>query len=175
MYFEAETNGVQYEVNVNEVRGFWQIGIREKGKDWVHYNLPKTSHHRVEGAISFLFNNSSYWIDVTGEDTEYTIYTRNAFRTVKIYNEESLLHESLKRGGAIGGGDQLTSGMPGKIVKIMVEPGQQIKAGQPLLIMEAMKMENEMRAAQDCKIKEVKVKAGETVEAGAVLITFAKA
>jgi biotin carboxyl carrier protein len=63
--------------------------------------------------------------------------------------------------------------MPGKIVKIFAKPGDEIKAGQPLLIMEAMKMENEMRAASDVKIKEVLVKEGENVESGATLVTFA--
>jgi biotin carboxyl carrier protein len=47
-----------------------------------------------------------------------------------------------------------------------------VKSGKPLLIMEAMKMENEMRASVDVKIKEVCVKQGDSVESGAVLITF---
>jgi biotin carboxyl carrier protein len=85
-----------------------------------------------------------------------------------------LLHESLKAGGGMGAGANMSSGMPGKIVKIFVKPGQEVKAGDPLLIMEAMKMENEMRAAADVKIKEVLVKEGENVESGATLVTFAK-
>ncbi len=83
-----------------------------------------------------------------------------------------LLHESLKKGGGFGGDAQLKSGMPGKIIEIFVKAGDEVKAGKPLLIMEAMKMENEMRAASDVKIKEVCVKQGDSVESGAVLIKF---
>ncbi len=62
--------------------------------------------------------------------------------------------------------------MPGKIIEIFVKDGDEVKAGKPLLIMEAMKMENEMRAAGDVKIKKIKVKQGDSVETGAVLIEF---
>ena len=111
-------------------------------------------------------------MDVMGAGNEYMVYTRGSYRSVKIFNDESLLHESLKRGGSLSGGDKLTSGMPGKIVKVMVEKGQAVKAGAPLLIMEAMKMENEMRATHDVVVKEVMVKPGDSVESGATLITF---
>jgi biotin carboxyl carrier protein len=111
---------------------------------------------------------------VISKGTEYTVYTRGAHKTLKIYNEEKLLHESLKSGGAFGGGGNLSSGMPGKIVKIFVKPGDQVKEGDPLLIMEAMKMENEMRAGAAVKVKDVLVKAGDNVESGATLVTFEK-
>ncbi|MNT90856.1 Biotin carrier protein MADF [compost metagenome] len=67
---------------------------------------------------------------------------------------------------------ELKSGMPGKIIEIFAKEGDIVKANKPLLIMEAMKMENEMRSARDVKIKEIKVKQGDSVEAGAVLIKF---
>ena len=114
-------------------------------------------------------------VDVVGEGTKYEVYTRGSYRSIKIFNDEMLLHESLKGGGALGGGSDLASGMPGKIVKIMVKPGDAVKEGDPLLIMEAMKMENEMRAAKDCVVKTVHVKEGQTIEGGANLITFENA
>ena len=113
-------------------------------------------------------------MDVIGKDTEYTVFTRNSYRNVKIYNDEMLLHASLKRGGGMGGDMELKSGMPGKIIEIFVKPGDVIKANKPLLIMEAMKMENEMRAAAEVKIKEICVKQGDSVDSGAVLIKFEK-
>ncbi len=76
------------------------------------------------------------------------------------------------KGGGMGGDTVLKSGMPGKIIEIFVKVGDEVKAGRPLVIMEAMKMENEMRAASDVKIKEICVKQGDSVESGAVLIKF---
>src|SRR5262249_28526637 len=112
--------------------------------------------------------------DTTSQGVDYTVYTRGAFQQVKIYNEEKILHESLKRVGQMGSSDSLICEMPGKIVKVFVKPGDEVKEGSPLLVMEAMKMENEMRAGADLKIAAVHVKPGETVETNTTLITFAK-
>lgn len=174
MYFEAESNGIKYEINVNEGREAWKISLKPEGEDWIHYNIPKTDYQYMDDTVSFLFKNSSYLVDVVGKGTEYSVYTRGSYRVIKIFNEETLLHESLKGGGGFGSSDNLTAGMPGKIVKIFVEKGKEVKAGDPLLIMEAMKMENEMRAQSDVKIKDVHVKTGDNVEAGAQLISFEK-
>ncbi len=174
MYFEAESEGLKYQVSVTESKSHWRVGTREDGEDWIYYEIRKEDYRLLDDTVSFLFRDSSYLVDVIAKGTEYTVYTRGAYKTFKVYNEEALLHESLKAGGGMGAGDNLASGMPGKIVKIFVKPGDVVKAGDPLLIMEAMKMENEMRAAADVTIKEVLVKAGENVESGATLVTFAK-
>jgi len=174
MYFEAALKGKRYKVDVIEARSSWKLAIQDAEGSWTNYDVPKTDYKRTESYFSFLFKGVSYLIDVVGKDTEYTVFIRNSFRTVKIFNDEMLLHESLKRGGGFGGDMELKSGMPGKIIEIFVKPGDVVKANKPLLIMEAMKMENEMRAVSDVKIKEIKVKQGDSVESGAVLIKFEK-
>lgn len=172
MYFEAELKGKKYKVDVTEQKLTWKLSLQEEGKDWVHYDISKNDYKQAEQYISFLFEGKSYLIDVIGQDTEYTVFTRNSFRTIKVFNDEMLLHESLKKGGGFGGDQELKSGMPGKIIEIFAKEGEIVKANKPLLIMEAMKMENEMRASRDVKIKEIKVKQGDSVESGAVLIKF---
>jgi biotin carboxyl carrier protein len=172
MYFEAELNGKKYQVDVVESTKMWKISLQEEGGSWIHYELSKEDYKRSESYFSFLFKGVSYLVDVVGKDTEYTVFTRNSFRTVKIFNDEMLLHESLKAGGGLGADKELKSGMPGKVIEIFVKEGDTVAANKPLLIMEAMKMENEMRAAADVKIKQICVKQGDSVEAGAVLIKF---
>jgi len=172
MYFEAELKGKKFKVDVTEQRTTWKVSLQEEGKDWVHYDISKNDYKQAEQYISFLFGGKSYLIDVIGQDTEYTVFTRNSFRTIKVFNDEMLLHESLKKGGGFGGDAELKAGMPGKIIEIFAKEGEIVKANKPLLIMEAMKMENEMRATRDVKIKEIKVKQGDSVESGAVLIMF---
>lgn len=174
MYFKAESNNLKYEMNVRENREGWQVSLKPDGEDWTHYAFSKTDYQYMDDTISFLFQNSSYLLDVTSSGVDYTVYTRGAFRTVKLYNEEKILHESLKGGAALGSSDNLISEMPGKIVKVFVKPGQHVKTGDPLLIMEAMKMENEMRAAVDSKIKSIHVADGDTVDTGVLLVTFDK-
>lgn len=172
MYFEAELKGKKFKVDVAEQKNSWKVSLQEDGKDWIHYDISKSDFKQAEQYISFLFEGKSYLVDVIGQDTEYTVFTRNSFRTIKVFNDEMLLHESLKKGGGFGGEQELKAGMPGKIIEIFAKEGEIIKANKPLLIMEAMKMENEMRATRDVKVKEIKVKQGDSVESGAVLITF---
>ncbi len=172
MYFEAVLKNKKYKVDVHEGRTTWKVSLQQEGKDWVHYEISKNDYKSAESYVSFLFEGKSYLIDVVGQDTEYTVFTRNSFRTLKIFNDEMLLHESLKKGGGFGSEAQLKAGMPGKIIEIFAKEGEEVKAGKPLLIMEAMKMENEMRAASDVKIKKICVKQGDSVETGAVLIQF---
>lgn len=172
MYFEAELKDKKFKVNVNEGRSTWRVSLQEEGQDWVHHEISKNDFKKAEQYISFLFKGKSYLIDVINEESEYTVFTRNSFRSIKVYNDEILLHESLKKGGGFGGDQELKSGMPGKIIEIFVKEGEIVKANKPLLIMEAMKMENEMRSTRDVKIKEICVKQGASVESGAVLIKF---
>jgi len=63
--------------------------------------------------------------------------------------------------------------MPGKIVKVLVESGAVVAARQPLVIVEAMKMENELRAPRPGTVTDVLVSEGALVEAGAPLVTMA--
>lgn len=180
MYFEAESNGIKYEITVTESKSEWKIGLRSKdglhGKEgqWIYYDIHKDDYQHMDGLISFIFKNSSYLVDVVRHGTTSDVYCRGSYRTIKLFNEETILHESLKAGGSFGGDEDLIAGMPGKIVKVMVKEGQEIGADEPLLIMEAMKMENEMRSPKEVKIAKVHVKAGDSVDSGATLISFEK-
>jgi biotin carboxyl carrier protein len=69
--------------------------------------------------------------------------------------------------------NQLKAPMPGLVVRILVEEGQAVSAGEPLLILEAMKMENVFKAPADVVIKQIKVNEKQAVEKNTELITFA--
>ena len=72
---------------------------------------------------------------------------------------------------ALGRGPQrITAPMPGKIVKVLVKPGDSVDARQALVIVEAMKMENELRSQKAGTVSEVRVMEGASVEAGAILV-----
>ncbi len=76
--------------------------------------------------------------------------------------------------GASGGGPQrISAPMPGKVVRVLVKPGEAVRARQPLVVIEAMKMENELRASRDCTVSEVSAREGTSVEAGALLVVLA--
>ena len=60
--------------------------------------------------------------------------------------------------------------MPGRLVRVLVEPGQQVSAGDGLVVVEAMKMENELRAPRAGRIAQVPVREGQAVETAALLV-----
>jgi biotin carboxyl carrier protein len=60
--------------------------------------------------------------------------------------------------------------MPGKVVRVLVKSGEPVRARQPLVVVEAMKMENELRAGRDGLVAEIHAREGESVDAGALLI-----
>ncbi len=98
MFFEAEMRGKQYKVDVNETRTHWRINLQEEGGEWIKYEISKQDYKIVENIVSLIFGGGSYILDVIGSGTEYKVYTRGSYREVTIFNDESLLHESLKRG-----------------------------------------------------------------------------
>lgn len=77
-----------------------------------------------------------------------------------------------KAGGATSssGPQRVLAPMPGKVVRVLVKPGDEVKARQGLVVVEAMKMENELKAARDGRVRDVAVREGQSVDAGAVLL-----
>jgi len=88
-----------------------------------------------------------------------------------IETERTRASLSLHRGSAAKGAF-VTAPMPGRIVRVMVKPGEAVESGAPLIVIEAMKMENELHALHAAKVGNVLVKAGDTVEGGAKLISL---
>ena len=62
--------------------------------------------------------------------------------------------------------------MPGLVLRVLVEPGEQVRAGQGVVIVEAMKMENELKAPAEGTVARIEVQPGQTVEKGAVLVVL---
>lgn len=65
----------------------------------------------------------------------------------------------------------INTSMPGRVVKVLLKEGETVKEGQPVLILEAMKMQNEIKSPQSGKLILIKPKAGDSVEAGSLLFT----
>jgi len=75
-------------------------------------------------------------------------------------------------GGAAHGEQRIAAPMPGRVVRVLVAPGDTVEARQPVVVVEAMKMENELRSPKSGRVKDVTVAAGTSVEAGRVLVVI---
>ncbi len=90
--------------------------------------------------------------------------------TVKIEVIDPLAAKRRRRDDDMGAGGVVKALMPGRVVRILVAKGDTVRKGTGLLILEAMKMENEIQAPADGTVDEIFVEAGQTVEAGADLL-----
>ncbi len=102
---------------------------------------------------------------------ELAVHMANGVATVRLLSGAS---GRQTRGGAspdaTGGARQVLAPMPGRVVKVLVKPGDTVSARQGLVVVEAMKMENELRSPKDGRVTEVRVAEGAAVEAGRVLV-----
>lgn len=74
--------------------------------------------------------------------------------------------------GAVSGSAQVKSPMPGKVVEVLVTAGQEVAAGQGVVVVEAMKMQNQLKSPRDGRVAVIHAKRDELVNAGAVLVTI---
>ena len=93
-------------------------------------------------------------------------------REFEVHLRDALEREVADRGSIRTGPQELRAPIPGKVVSIAVEPGQEVVAGQPLLILEAMKMENQLCAEGPGTVDAVLVSRGATVEGGQPLMVL---
>jgi biotin carboxyl carrier protein len=126
-----------------------------------------------EGSWSLILDGTARVVDVEGDGEELMVHVGDTAVPVRLVDaRRQLLAQAARRGAVKSGPLAVRSPMPGKVVKLLVQPGAEVKAGQGLVVVEAMKMENEMRAPRDGTIAEVTVREGQAVEAGETLATL---
>ncbi len=98
---------------------------------------------------------------------ELTVFCEGSTSRLEIRDPLQLIDQSQE----VGGG-RLTAPMPGKVIQVMVESGAIVQQGDPLLVLEAMKMEQTILAPADGEVSEVHYAVGDQVEEGAILVAF---
>lgn len=110
-----------------------------------------------------------------GPDAEgnATVRINGVRKDIRVLDERTQLLEKMGMSvaTAAGSGD-VTAPMPGKVLEVLVEPGYAVEEGQPLLVLEAMKMENVIKATAAGIVSGVPVQKGDAVEKGSLLIGF---
>lgn len=124
------------------------------------------------GGLSLNIGGRVYDLVLDGEMPKLDVFSSGRRTAVGIESARMRATASMKRGGGPGNG-LVTSPMPGKVVKVLVTEGEEVTAGKALIVVEAMKMENELTAEAAGTVKQVFVKPGDAVEGGAKLISIA--
>jgi biotin carboxyl carrier protein len=110
-------------------------------------------------------------VDVDGSAPDLTLTVDNVAVPIKLVDARSKMAAGVAARPQAAGPQPVRSPMPGKVVKVLVKPDDEVKSGAPVVVVEAMKMENELRAPRDGKVREVKVQEGQAVEANQILVT----
>ncbi len=124
-------------------------------------------HHLLLDGASHLLHAEN------GGAGEWLLYAHGARYEAQVMDERTRTIRALTAAAAGPGGPRpVRAPMPGLVVRLLVEPGQHVEAGQGVAIVEAMKMENELKAAAAGVVARVAVTAGQPVEKGAIMIEF---
>ncbi|MGH7731220.1 MAG: biotin/lipoyl-containing protein [Candidatus Eiseniibacteriota bacterium] len=131
-------------------------------------------HRLPDGEVySLLVNGRSYEVRVVHSGDVVEVTTRGTTLPVEVRHPlEKFVLSSLRAAGG-GGGETITAPMPGIVVAIRVQPGERVEPGQPVAVVEAMKMQNELLAQRGGVVSEVLVTERATVGAGQVLMKLA--
>jgi biotin carboxyl carrier protein len=121
---------------------------------------------------SLIVDGKSHESYVYPGDDNWQVLMRGRLYPVSVVDEREMRLRSAAGGGVAETGEfHLRAPMPGLVVTIPVEEGQEIKKGQVVLILESMKMQNELKSPRDGVIGRIRVKAGETVEQKQTLLS----
>jgi len=126
----------------------------------------------AQGIYSLLIGGVSYVADVRDEEGACVVDVGDERYVIRV--EEEVRFVIRTRGGAAGGhgAHTLVAPLPGRIVHVAVKPGDRVEKGDTLLVIEAMKMENEFKAGASGTVAEVRVEAGQPVNGGDVLVVI---
>ncbi len=118
--------------------------------------------------MSVLAGGRSYNVEVERRGEEYLVTTRGETFSFRVQDEYRAASEEASGGGAA----VICAPMPGLVARVMVEEGQDVEAGQGLLVLEAMKMQNEIPAPGPGTVVKVGVEQGSTVMTGDTLVVI---
>ncbi len=166
MKFEAQVEGERsaVAVEVSGTDGRYRVDL--EGRAW-----EVDARRLAEGTWSLLIGGESMAVDVTEDDGAFVVQVDGETYRIQV-EEESRYIIRTRGGGAATTGQVLKAPMPGRVVLVEVEVGRAVQPGDGLIILEAMKMENEFKATTAGRVKEVRVQAGQTVNPGDVLVVI---
>ena len=161
--YTAYINGKEYRIERNE-----------NGELFVNGNVLDAERHLVSDGVLYRFRRKSYTTfasPASDDQAQYHVSVNGKGMAVELEDEKAALMKSFQ----IGKATQLQaatvrSPMPGKITKVLVAEGELIEAGQGVIILEAMKMENEIKAPSAGIVKAIRVQEADAVEKNTVLI-----
>jgi biotin carboxyl carrier protein len=166
MTVEVDLNGRRRQVSLQPRDGGWEVVV--DGRPF------SAAAARAGGYLSLLVGARSYEVSVEpGPDGKSLVRIDGVPVVLSVVDpRRSRSRTAGAAGSAAAGSTRVTAPMPGRVVRLLVRPGDVVSARQGVAVVEAMKMENELRAPRAGTVAEVRVAEGASVEANAVLVVL---
>lgn len=167
MRYHATIDETEHELEVEELpsAGRYRIQFGEQDFEADLRRVGPTS-------FSIIVGNRSFDLDVARDGEETVVASRTGILRMLLEDEARRMMRAAGQAREMSGKAELRAMMPGRIVSVLVKPDQQVEAHQGVVVVEAMKMENEVRSPKAGKVVEVKVTAGQTVEKGDLMVVI---
>ncbi len=163
MRLDASADGHTIRVEVRRRDGGYTVTLDGEALD---INLVATGDHFA----SLIVDGNSHEIGLEKRADGYRVHLPDDTITVTL---TEAARGAPRRPPRPAGPTRLTAPMPGRVVRVLAEKGRDVEPGDGLVVIEAMKMENELKAPRKGRVDEVAVREGQAVEAGALLLVVA--
>ena len=147
----------------------WEVLVNGRSVELDPDQLPPVEQIET-GVYSVLHNGKSFEVRIISAPAGWTVQVSGRQFSVEVRNPRDA--GSRSRGALAGGRQNLTAPMPGKVIRVLVREGDAVDAGQGVIVVEAMKMQNEMKAGHAGRVIQVRARDGDTVGAGDVLVVL---
>jgi biotin carboxyl carrier protein len=150
----------QIEIEPGTTAGAWKVRIDGKP-------VEADAHLIRPGVLSLLIEGKSYRVVLDPGHAESTLHL--ASRRIPYRVEDTRSLQGRRRHAGSNGPVEIHASMPGRVVRLLVEEGDAVAAHQGVLVIEAMKMQNELKSPREGRVAEIRVGPGDTVAAGEIL------
>lgn len=164
MKYRVSIEGVEREVDVTVTPG-GGVNVSMDGSP------VEADVERLPDGLSLILDGKVFDLAFGGKPEAMDVASRESRAVVDVQSERIRARQK-KKGGLGASGKEIRSPMPGRVVKLLVAVGDEVKAGDPCVVVEAMKMENELRAPTDGTVKALHADEGASVEGQALLVSF---
>ena len=123
-------------------------------------------------SFSIIIDGRSFDLEVVSDGEELVVASRAGATRLTLVDPARRARHTAAGKREVSGRVEIKSGMPGRVVAVLVAPGDEVKSGQGVVTVEAMKLENELKSPKTGKVTEVRVVAGQTVGKGELLVVI---
>ncbi len=164
MELEAVLKEKKHSVTVREEKDKFIVTL--DGKEYVvDFCEPEDSFY------SLLIDGKSYEISINRNNGDYTVYLFDSTFNMQLYDpmKKMLLSGAEKNAAGV---QKVVSPMPGRVISVLVSEGDAVEKGQGVVVVEAMKMENELKSTKDGVVDKIAVSEGDTVDSKQLLVSI---